>query len=528
MGKELTPEHSSQQHQLQAILNSDSAGYFNNITALAASLCSKSFAAILMPSGSLLICSANFGFADSRFLQPFPLREDQAIYDDIQPAAADFEINGKAILCLASVKIPVDGQDAPLWLGVMDHQSSVLSGQELTQLHMLAMQAGAIINLSTQALASSSTKQVDEKLREQKTFYEKILNKIPSDIAVFDADHRYLFVNPGAISIPELREYIIGKDDYEYLAYRNRDISMAHARRAKFLEVKKTGKEARWDEDITRPDGTVATILRYMFPVVEDNGEVRLVIGYGIDISNRKALEEKQGGLVKQLSLQNTQLIDFCNIVSHNLRAPLVNMSMLVDLIKETDDPEEHHILVDKLAPVIKNLHATLNELVESIQVKQDIEVEAEDMSLEDVLKRTLKGLGSELEENDAEIQYDFSEAPVVHFPPKYLYSIFHNFLSNSSKYRSPGRRLAVGIKSRRDNNKIILSFTDNGLGIDLVKHGQKLFKIGKVFHDRADAKGFGLYMTKTQVEAMNGRIWAESTPGEGTTFYIEFVNQGI
>jgi signal transduction histidine kinase len=72
------------------------------------------------------------------------------------------------------------------------------------------------------------------------------------------------------------------------------------------------------------------------------------------------------------------------------------------------------------------------------------------------------------------------------------------------------------------------LSVADNGLGIDLVLHKNQIFKIRKTFHKHPDAKGFGLFMTKTQVEAMNGKIWAESQPDKGSTFFIEFQNQYI
>ncbi len=75
-------------------------------------------------------------------------------------------------------------------------------------------------------------------------------------------------------------------------------------------------------------------------------------------------------------------------------------------------------------------------------------------------------------------------------------------------------------------DEKILFSITDNGLGIDLKKHKDNFFKIGKVFHKHPNAKGFGLFMTKTQIEAMGGKIWLESVPDEGTTFFIEFINQ--
>src|SRR5215469_5343605 len=106
-----------------------------------------------------------------------------------------------------------------------------------------------------------------EQLDRQKAFYENILNKLPVDIAVFDAEHRYLFVNPGAISNEEYRKFIIGKDDYEYAAYRKRDISVAHGRRAKFMEAKVTGKEIRWEDSLREPQGNTITHMRRMFPV---------------------------------------------------------------------------------------------------------------------------------------------------------------------------------------------------------------------------------------------------------------------
>jgi PAS domain S-box-containing protein len=189
-------------------------------------------------------------------------------------------------------------------------------------------------------------KEVTARLDRQKAFYENILNKLPTDIVVFDANHRYMFVNPGAISNEEYRKYIIGKDDYEYAAYRNRDASIADMRRARFLEVKNTGREIRWEDSLPNPEGKIITHLRRLFPVHDENGNLDFVIGFGMDITDRKTLEEKQSVLVKQLSAQNAQLVDFCNIVSHNLRGPLVNMSMLVQFINETDNVEEHLFLI--------------------------------------------------------------------------------------------------------------------------------------------------------------------------------------
>jgi light-regulated signal transduction histidine kinase (bacteriophytochrome) len=229
--------------------------------------------------------------------------------------------------------------------------------------------------------------------------------------------------------------------------------------------------------------------------------------------------------LVKQLSIQNMQLTDFCNIVSHNLRGPLVNMSMLVDFIENSGDPDEQKMLIAKLKPVLESLHATFNELVESIQIKRDLEVQVEDNQLRECMQRTLDGLLAEISYLRADIMADFSGAPVLRYPPKYLYSILHNLVSNSLRYHSPKRKPVITVKTERVGDHIVLSVSDNGLGIDLKKHSHHLFKIGKVFHRHPKGKGFGLFMTKTQIEAMGGRIWVESVPGNGASFFVEFEN---
>ena len=141
-------------------------------------------------------------------------------------------------------------------------------------------------------------------------------------------------------------------------------------------------------------------------------------------------------------------------------------------------------------------------------------------------MKRTVDGLQTEINRLDAQIKTDFSAVSVIEYPPQYLNSIIHNLVSNSLKYHYPGRKPLISVRTEKAGDNVILSVSDNGLGIDLVKHKENFFKIGKVFHRHPNAKGFGLYMTKTQVEAMGGGIWVESVPNEGSVFFIEFANR--
>ena len=104
---------------------------------------------------------------------------------------------------------------------------------------------------------------------------------------------------------------------------------------------------------------------------------------------------------------------------------------------------------------------------------------------------------------------------------PAYFESIFLNLYTNSLKYFSHERNLVIEISTRTKNETLIISFKDNGQGIDLERHGSKIFGMYKTFHKHKDAKGIGLFITKNQVESMGGTITVESEIDKGTTFNI-------
>lgn len=496
------PIHSNEAERISAlyvleILDTNEEDDFNNIVKLAAIIAQTNVAAITFVDKDRIWYKAKLGIDTKQTPRHEPQNVDYPFF--------------------VSIPIIVYGSLIIGHLSVASKQVRMLSAGQNEGLVLLTQQIVTLLQLRLPVMNSSI-----------KEFYESILNNIPSDIVVFDADHKYLFANPGAIKNDELRKYIIGKDDFEYATYRNRDPTIAAERRAQFLEVKELGKTIGWEENQIDPNGNKLTYLRRLFPLHDDHGNFVMAIGVGIDITERKLLEEKQTKIMEQLSMQNMQLLDFCNIVSHNLRGPLINMSMLVEFIQETEDVDEHRLLISKLEPVIESLKNTFNELVESIQIRQDNDIKSDTLILSTCLQEALDGLRMEIKKANAKIDIDFKEAPAVIYPHKYLASIFYNLISNAIKYQSPERPLSLTLASRMEEGNVVLTVQDNGLGIDLVKHKDNIFKIGKIFHRHPDAKGLGLFMTKAQVEAMGGKIWVESLPDQGSIFSIEFVNQNL
>ena len=355
-----------------------------------------------------------------------------------------------------------------------------------------------------------------------KDFYESILNNIPADVVVFDKIHRYLYANPYAIKNPKYRRKIIGMDDYEYCAYRKRDRKYADERRNQFITAKNNEGGLTWEETMKAPDGNYVTHLRGLYPVKDKNGELLIMIGYAIDISDRKRLEDRKAKLIEQLRERNKKLNDFSSIIAHNVRAPLSNIASVIDLIDDTDDLEQLSMLHAYLRPSVESVSEVLNQLVDALHVMQDADIEYRNNTLHDCIELVVSTLAIEIESCGARLRRKFDADATLYGPPEYINSILLNLVSNALKYRSAEREPEITISAEDWGEVVLLSVADNGLGIDMKSHGDKLFKIGKVFHDNPGAKGFGLFMTKSQVESMNGKIWVESEPCKGSTFFVQ------
>lgn len=236
----------------------------------------------------------------------------------------------------------------------------------------------------------------------------------------------------------------------------------------------------------------------------------------------RKA-NDQLSNLNKNLVNQNKQLEDFAHITSHNLRAPIANLKALMQMHNDAIAQQERDLYLGMVHEVIKKIDETLNDLVEVVQIRKDLNVEKEKLLFAERLQKVRDVLLVDIETSHIQITFDFDEEPMIEYPKVYLDSILQNFITNAIRYRSSERTPAVHLKTWKENDNIVLSVQDNGVGIDMERFGNKLFGFRKTFHKNKDAKGIGLFITKTQVEAMGGSIRAESHPGEGTKFIITF-----
>lgn len=242
-------------------------------------------------------------------------------------------------------------------------------------------------------------------------------------------------------------------------------------------------------------------------------------------LAERKIIEAKERleVLTEELQTQNHQLADFTQITSHNLRAPVSNLNTILEFYKLSESEDERAELFEKFEIVVEHLTLTLNSLIEALKTKNEESHERVAVSFTKTLKKTQEILIAQISKTGAIITGDFSQIDAIPYNQIYLESIFQNLIGNAIKYRHPDRTPKIVVSSEIKNGTISLKFKDNGLGINLKRHGHKLFGLNKVFHNHPEAKGVGLFMTKAQVEAMGGQITAQSEVDKGSTFSIEF-----
>lgn len=259
-------------------------------------------------------------------------------------------------------------------------------------------------------------------------------------------------------------------------------------------------------------------------PISDNTGILTHLIYIQRDITARKKNEAEKELLIKELTQNNTDLKQFSFITSHNLRSPLSNLMGIVDLI-DTDSLENstNALLFEKFKESTFQLNETINDLLSVLIIKDKVNIVKGFIGFENEFQKALASVSFMMKQANASLQIDFSEAPVVEFNRAYLESIILNLLTNSIKYRSPDRNLALKIKTTNERDFIKLYFSDNGIGMDMERYKDRIFGLYQRFHDLPDSKGLGLYIVHSQVNALGGHIAVESEVGVGTTFIISF-----
>jgi ligand-binding sensor domain-containing protein/signal transduction histidine kinase len=237
-----------------------------------------------------------------------------------------------------------------------------------------------------------------------------------------------------------------------------------------------------------------------------------------------ESLEQEVESRTKELVAYNQQLEQFAFISAHNLRAPVARILGLGKILELTpNDAPDKKVVYEKMVSTSRELDRVVRDLNTILEIKKNSNAVISEINLNEEIVLVRQHIEKEILETNTEIKSDFSKASVIHSVKPYVESIFYNLLSNAIKYRHPERRPIISLTSVRDADYVCIDIRDNGLGIDLGLFKDKIFNIYQRFHTHVEGKGLGLYLIKTQIEALGGKIEIESKVDEGTTFKIYF-----
>jgi signal transduction histidine kinase len=224
-----------------------------------------------------------------------------------------------------------------------------------------------------------------------------------------------------------------------------------------------------------------------------------------------------------ELTEHNERLEQFAFIISHNLRAPMSRIIGLSSILDFTKDATEVADIAKLMTRSTQDLDQIIKELSDILGVQKMTSQVMDDVLLDKLINKVTLGLQLEIAESNGSIVTNFSKAESVKGIPGYVESILFNLISNAIKYRDPDKKLAISIESSKTDDYTVVVVADNGLGIDLGSHRENLFNLYKRFHFHVDGRGVGLYLVKTQITALGGKVDVDSTPGEGTVFTLWF-----
>ena len=244
------------------------------------------------------------------------------------------------------------------------------------------------------------------------------------------------------------------------------------------------------------------------------------------DVTQQKLQEEEREQLISKLTKNNEDLRQFSYIISHNFRSPLSN---LIGLLKLTEymsiDNEELKMIIDGFSKSTHLLNETITDLGEVMIIRDNPYIEKQNVLLLETINNIMNQISLLIKEAKPVINIEIQDKETLYTNKTYLESILINLLTNAINYRAKERILQINIKTQTDKDFTTLIVEDNGIGIDLKKYSAKIFGLYQKFHDYPDSKGLGLYLVKSHIESLGGKIEIESEVNLGTKFLLKFKN---
>jgi PAS domain S-box-containing protein len=272
-------------------------------------------------------------------------------------------------------------------------------------------------------------------------------------------------------------------------------------------------------------DETVYVNFTY-YPFRNTKGVIKGVTAIAVEVTEQVMARNEIEAKNKELLAINADLDTFVYSASHDLKGPILNVEGLMKVLlpklpaESVQLPEVEQVL-NMIFSSIERLKATIADLSEVSRVQKEADEDIRIVDISELVSDVMSDMALEIKETGSDIKVELNSCH-LRFSPKNLRSVVYNLLSNAIKYRSPNRQPLIFINCEDKGDELLLSVSDNGLGINL-KYKSKIFSMFKRLHSHVEGTGVGLYIVKRIVENAGGRIEVESELGEGSSFRVYF-----
>lgn len=290
------------------------------------------------------------------------------------------------------------------------------------------------------------------------------------------------------------------------------------------IEMSRRSKKPITYETVYQENGEKKYFNISINPILIDDDQISGYSMSAVDITDLKQIETERQQVINNLVLRNRDLEQFAYIVSHNLRAPLVNILGIASLFETGPlKMEDVEISVKNIQKSALHLDSVIHDLNDILNIRNTPSEHWQSVDIAAMIEEVKISLVDGVKDSLVTINTNFKQINKFNAVKAYMHSIFYNLISNSIKYARENVPPRVDIWTEKKGSFIEIYYSDNGSGIDIRRYKDQLFGLYKRFDMKKSGKGMGMFLIKSQVEVMGGVIEISSELGIGTRFKIVF-----
>jgi two-component system, chemotaxis family, CheB/CheR fusion protein len=371
----------------------------------------------------------------------------------------------------------------------------------------------------------SELKKAEQDLQQTRDYLDNLLNYANAPIVVWNPDLEITRFNRAF-------ERLTGRDAREILGKKLEILFPNDSRQASMVLIKKTKQGERWEVveiPIQHVDGSISTVLWNSATLLDADGKTPVAtIAQGQDITERKKAEEDLNKYTADLELANKELESFSYSVSHDLRAPLRGIDGFSEALAEDYKDKldkEGQGYIDHIRSSAQLMSQLIDDMLKLSRVSR-AEMKPVNVNLSDIVRSISEELKRSQPDRNAEFLISQDINAVGDKP--LLDALMRNLLENSWKFTRKNQRTLIEFGLIHKDGVPVYYVKDNGIGFDMA-YADKLFKPFSRLHNQKDYSGSGIGLANVYriIRRHNGRIWAESVPYKGATFYFTLNERG-